>query len=78
MTTRKDLAVHTLIYVLIAYAIGMCAYALWTGTVLAGKNQRWAAHADDPVNYWNWLIFHALIIPVLGGFLWAIRYRRRD
>ena len=65
MTTRKELAVHILIYALIAYAIWMCAYAMWTGTVLAGKAQGWAAHADDPVKYWNWVIFHALAIPVL-------------
>ncbi|QKC83160.1 hypothetical protein EB232_17465 [Mesorhizobium sp. NZP2077] len=77
MTPRQELAIHVMMYAMIAFSIWVLAHAWATITVLVGRTVEWVAYADDPDTFRKWVLIYALSIPLLGWFLWALKYRRR-
>jgi uncharacterized protein with PQ loop repeat len=77
MTQRQELAIHVMMYAMIAFSIWVLAHAWVTMTVLVGRTAEWVAYADNPTRFWDGIFFHAGCIVVFSWFLWALKYRRR-
>lgn len=73
MVSRSNIA---LVLVLIAYAIGMIVFALFTGEIKGGKFD-WVRFADNPTGFRNWFFFHVIAAASLVFLLWNVRNRPR-
>ncbi|WP_136618850.1 MULTISPECIES: hypothetical protein [Mesorhizobium] len=72
MVNRGTIA---LILTLIAYTIGMIAYALATGEIRGRYD--WIKFAENPISFRDWFFLHVIGATALIFFLWKLRNRPR-
>lgn len=75
MIRRHQTAVQVMLLGLIAFAIGMVAFALATGQIRGKYN--WVSYAENPTTFCDWFFGYTIAAMSMSVFLWALRHRAR-